>query len=34
MWGITSKTRLYRAAYVVAAPLYPVLKRLAGLSGT
>ena len=27
--GITSKTRLYRAAYVVTKPLYPALKRLA-----
>lgn len=27
--GITSKTRLYRAAYVVTKPLYPVLRRLA-----
>ena len=29
MHGIRSKTRLYRAAYVVAAPLFPLLKRLA-----
>lgn len=27
--GITSKTRLYRAAYVVTKPLYPALKSLA-----
>ncbi|MFD9487452.1 epimerase [Streptomyces sp. NPDC059991] len=27
--GITSKTRLYRAAYVFTKPLYPVLRRLA-----
>ncbi|MEU4352166.1 epimerase [Streptomyces sp. NPDC023838] len=27
--GITSKTRLYRAAYVVTTPLYPLLRRLA-----
>ena len=26
--GITSKTRLYRAGYIVAAPLYPLLKKL------
>jgi uncharacterized protein YbjT (DUF2867 family) len=26
--GITSRTGLYRAAYAVAGPLYPVLKRL------
>jgi uncharacterized protein YbjT (DUF2867 family) len=26
--GVTSKTRLYRALYVVMAPLYPVWKRL------
>jgi hypothetical protein len=28
MHGIKSKTTLYRAIYAVAAPLYPVLKRL------
>ena len=28
MHGITSRTRLYRALYVVAVPLYPVLRRL------
>jgi uncharacterized protein YbjT (DUF2867 family) len=27
--GIVSKTRLYRAVYAVAAPLYPLLKRVA-----
>ncbi|MEI5098252.1 NAD-dependent epimerase/dehydratase family protein [Streptomyces sp. PmtG] len=27
--GITSKTRLYRALYVVTSPLYPLLRRLA-----
>ncbi|WP_172384697.1 epimerase [Streptomyces sp. MNP-20] len=26
--GITSRTRLYRALYVMAAPLYPLLRRL------
>ena len=26
--GVKSKTKLYRAAYVVAAPLFPILKRL------
>jgi uncharacterized protein YbjT (DUF2867 family) len=26
--GIKSKTRLYRAAYVVMGPLFPILKRL------
>jgi hypothetical protein len=29
MHGITSRTRLYRALYVVLKPLYPVLRRLA-----
>jgi len=28
MHGVTSRTRLYRALYVVAKPLYPVLRRL------
>ncbi|UUN30033.1 epimerase [Streptomyces sp. FIT100] len=28
MHGITSKTPLYRAVYAVAAPLYPLLRRL------
>jgi uncharacterized protein YbjT (DUF2867 family) len=28
MHGVTSRTRLYRAAYVVTKPLYPVLRRL------
>jgi uncharacterized protein YbjT (DUF2867 family) len=28
MHGVTSRTRLYRALYVVAVPLYPVLRRL------
>jgi uncharacterized protein YbjT (DUF2867 family) len=28
--GITSKTALYRAIYVVTSPLYPLLKLLAG----
>jgi uncharacterized protein YbjT (DUF2867 family) len=28
MHGITSRTRLYRVLYVVAVPLYPVLRRL------
>jgi uncharacterized protein YbjT (DUF2867 family) len=28
MHGVTSRTRLYRVAYVVAVPLYPVLRRL------
>ncbi|TMR89172.1 NAD(P)H-binding protein [Nonomuraea basaltis] len=28
MHGITSRTRLYRLAYVVVRPLYPVLRRL------
>ncbi|MDA0638148.1 epimerase [Nonomuraea sp. MCN248] len=28
MYGATSRTRLYRLAYVVAAPFYPVLRRL------
>lgn len=28
MHGITSRTRLYRAAYTVATPLYPVLKAM------
>ena len=27
--GVPSKTLLYRAAYAVAGPLYPVLKRVA-----
>jgi uncharacterized protein YbjT (DUF2867 family) len=27
--GVKSKTKLYRAAYVVAAPLFPILKKLA-----
>ena len=26
--GVKSKTKLYRAAYLVAAPLFPILKRL------
>jgi uncharacterized protein YbjT (DUF2867 family) len=30
MHGIKSKTRLYRAVYAVATPLYPVVKALAG----
>jgi len=29
MHGITSKTKLYRSLYVVLAPLYPLLKRVA-----
>jgi hypothetical protein len=29
MHGVKSKTRLYRAAYAVLAPLYPVLKTVA-----
>jgi uncharacterized protein YbjT (DUF2867 family) len=29
MHGITSRTRLYRVAYGIGAPLYPLLKRLA-----
>src|SRR5262245_15791281 len=29
MHGITSRTRLYRALYVMLKPLYPVLRRLA-----
>ncbi|MEU1719208.1 NAD-dependent epimerase/dehydratase family protein [Nonomuraea sp. NPDC005692] len=28
MHGVTSRTRWYRLAYVVAAPLYPLLRRL------
>ncbi|MFI6923305.1 NAD-dependent epimerase/dehydratase family protein [Nonomuraea spiralis] len=28
MYGVTSRTRWYRLAYVVAAPLYPLLRRL------
>jgi uncharacterized protein YbjT (DUF2867 family) len=28
MHGVTSRTRLYRAVYAVAVPLYPVLRRL------
>jgi uncharacterized protein YbjT (DUF2867 family) len=28
MHGVTSRTRLYRAMYVVAKPVYPVLRRL------
>jgi uncharacterized protein YbjT (DUF2867 family) len=29
MYGVRSKTRLYRALYAVTAPLYPVLKKIA-----
>jgi hypothetical protein len=29
MHGATSRTRLYRAMYVVLAPLYPLTRRLA-----
>ncbi|MFC7583952.1 epimerase [Nonomuraea antimicrobica] len=29
MYGVTSRTRLYRLAYLVIRPLYPVLRRLA-----
>jgi uncharacterized protein YbjT (DUF2867 family) len=28
MRGVTSKTKLYRALYVIAKPLYPVMRRL------
>ncbi|MEV4115392.1 epimerase [Nonomuraea sp. NPDC049695] len=28
MHGVTSRTRLYRVAYVVARPLYPILRRM------
>jgi hypothetical protein len=28
MHGIKSRTRLYRIAYVVTVPLYPVLRRM------
>jgi uncharacterized protein YbjT (DUF2867 family) len=28
MHGVTSRTRLYRLAYVVAVPLYPIVRRL------
>jgi uncharacterized protein YbjT (DUF2867 family) len=32
MHGITSRTRLYRALYAIATPLYPVVKLLSGQS--
>lgn len=34
MHGITSRTRLYRVAYVVTRPLYPVLRRVFGAGVT
>ncbi len=34
MYGVTSRTGLYRAAYAVIRPLYPLLRRIPALAAT